>query len=239
MPFDSLRSFAEALQRAGELHVVKAQVDPYLEIAEITDRVVKAGGPALLFTNVKGSRFDVLTNQFGTQRRMARAFDANHLDEVAARLRAMLDIAPPSGASIGEKLGAMRQLAPLANAIPKTVRKGSPSGRGDPQARLARASGPDDVAARRRPVRHASARHHQRSANRAAQRRHVSHASLRSDRDRHALAAPQTRTGARRRVGRPRARRRRDRKRPGADLRRFGAAAARRRRVCVRGTAAR
>ncbi|MGR4064409.1 MAG: menaquinone biosynthesis decarboxylase [Vulcanimicrobiaceae bacterium] len=125
MPFDSLRAFAEALHKAGELHVVRAQVDPYLEIAEITNRVVKAGGPALLFTNVKGSRYPVLTNQFGTQDRMARAFGATSLDEVAARLRRMLDVAPPPGASIGDKLGLMRRLAPFANAVPKTVRRGT------------------------------------------------------------------------------------------------------------------
>ncbi len=121
MPFDSLRSYVEALRKAGELHVIGAAVDPYLEIAEITDRVVKAGGPALLFTKVKGSRFAVLTNQFGSQRRMAMAFDARSLDEVAARLRRMLEITPP-GPSLGEKLGALKQFAPLLNAVPKIVR---------------------------------------------------------------------------------------------------------------------
>ena len=125
MPFDSLNAFVDALRRAGELHIVSAAVDPYLEIAEITDRIVKAGGPALLFTNVKGSRFPVLTNQFGTQRRMAMALDASHLDEAAARIRSMLDIAPPASASLGDKFGALKQFAPLANAIPKTVRNGS------------------------------------------------------------------------------------------------------------------
>ena len=121
MPFDSLRAYVEALRKAGELHTIGAQVDPYLEIAEITDRVVKAGGPALLFTNVKGSRFPVLTNQFGSQRRMAMAFDAKHLDDVAARLRTMLEITPP-GPSFGAKLGSLKQLMPLANAIPKILR---------------------------------------------------------------------------------------------------------------------
>ncbi len=121
MPFDSLRSFVDALKRAGELHTISAAVDPYLEIAEITDRVVKAGGPALLFDNVKGSRFPVLTNQFGSQRRMALALDARFLDEAANRLRALIDLSPP-GSSLGEKLGALKRLAPLANAIPKTVR---------------------------------------------------------------------------------------------------------------------
>ncbi len=121
MPFESLGAFVAALRAAGELHEVSAAVDPRLEIAEITDRVVKAGGPALLFTNVRGSAFPVLTNQFGSQRRMAMALDAAHLDDVAARLRALLDLAPP-GASLLERIGAIARLAPLRNALPRTVR---------------------------------------------------------------------------------------------------------------------
>lgn len=124
MPFESLRAFVNALEKSGQLHTVDATVDPKLEIAEITDRVVKAGGPALLFTDVKGSKFPVLTNQFGTHRRMAMALDAEHLNDVGARVRKLLDLSPP-GASMGEKLGAVMRLAPLANAIPRIVRDGS------------------------------------------------------------------------------------------------------------------
>src|SRR5665213_392754 len=124
MPFDSLHDFVDALRKNGELHVIDAAVDPKLEIAEITDRVVKAGGPALLFTNVRGSDFPVLTNAFGTQRRMASVFDAATLDEVGNRLRTMLDIAPP-GEGWLEKLSALKAFAPLANAAPQTVRNGS------------------------------------------------------------------------------------------------------------------
>ncbi len=124
MPFGSLGAFVDALRKAGELHVVTTSVDPRLEISEITDRVVKAGGPALLFTDVRGSSFPVLTNQFGTRRRMAMALDAPDLDAVAARVRALISIAPPSGGSrFGKLLGALR-LAPLANAVPKIVRDG-------------------------------------------------------------------------------------------------------------------
>jgi 4-hydroxy-3-polyprenylbenzoate decarboxylase len=124
MPFDSLHAFVDALDRAGELHRVQTEVDPDLEIGEITGRVVKAGGPALLFTNVRGSRFPVLTNQFGTQRRMAMALDAGSLDEAAARIRKLLDVPlPTSGGLAG--LGALFNLAPLAAAIPKTVSSGS------------------------------------------------------------------------------------------------------------------
>src|SRR5579872_5534535 len=97
MAFDSLRAFVEGLRRSGELHTVEAAVDPRLEIAEITDRVVKSGGPALLFTNVKGSRFPVLTNQFGSRDRMSRVFGVQSLDEAAGRLRGLMDLSIPSG----------------------------------------------------------------------------------------------------------------------------------------------
>jgi len=123
MAFDSLRAFVDALRRAGELHEIAAPVDPYLEIAEITDRVVKAGGPALLFTNVRGSRFPVLTNQFGSERRIAMAFGAERLEDVSARVRKMLDLSIP--ASMGERFAKLLSLAPLASAIPKTVPQGS------------------------------------------------------------------------------------------------------------------
>src|SRR5579884_1745081 len=115
MPFDSLAAFVRALRAAGELAVVDAPVDPRLEIAEITDRVVKAGGPALLFTNVAGSRFPVLTNQFGTQRRMARALGAANLDEVSAKLRGLMDLSIPQSAI--DRIGKLLSFAPLAAAL--------------------------------------------------------------------------------------------------------------------------
>ncbi len=124
MPFSTLRAFVDALQDAGELHVVTERVSPRLEIAEITDRVVKAGGPALLFTDVEGSRFPVLTNQFGSRRRMAMALGAQSLDEAGDRIRKLVNVAMPSG-SLVDKLSSAMRLAPLANAIPKIVRSGS------------------------------------------------------------------------------------------------------------------
>ncbi len=123
MAYDSLRAFVEALDRAGELHRIEAAVDPHLEISEISDRVVKAGGPALLFTNVRGSAFPVLTNQFGSRRRMAMALDAKTLDDAADRIRKLLDVSIPSS-GLG-KIGKLFDLAPLGAAIPKTVSSGS------------------------------------------------------------------------------------------------------------------
>jgi UbiD family decarboxylase len=70
----SLRSFLDVLTRENEIVTIKTEVDPYLELAEIHRRVIEAGGPALFFKHVKGSRFPVVTNLFGTDRRIQLAF---------------------------------------------------------------------------------------------------------------------------------------------------------------------
>src|SRR5688500_20157635 len=70
----SLRTFLDLLVRENEVTTIKAEVDPYLELAEIHRRVIDEGGPALLFKHVKGSRFPVVTNLFGTARRLELAF---------------------------------------------------------------------------------------------------------------------------------------------------------------------
>jgi len=69
-----LRSYLDLLQREGELLQIDEEVNPYLEIAEIHRRVIAQGGPALLFTRVKGSNFPVVTNLFGTNKRLELAF---------------------------------------------------------------------------------------------------------------------------------------------------------------------
>jgi len=70
----SLRTFLDLLTRENEIITIKAEVDPYLELAEIHRRVISEGGPALLFVRVKGSRYPVVTNLFGTERRIDLAF---------------------------------------------------------------------------------------------------------------------------------------------------------------------
>ena len=74
MSFPDLRTFIDRLGRDASLVTVEASVDPRLEVAEIHRRVIAAGGPALLFTNVAGSRFRLVTNLFGTARRAEMAF---------------------------------------------------------------------------------------------------------------------------------------------------------------------
>src|SRR5438105_2628699 len=93
-PPRDLRDWIARLEREGELVRVTAGVDPDLEITEINDRTVKVGGPALLFENVKGSEHPLLINQFGTEERMAMAFDAPSLDAVAEKLADVLGTDP-------------------------------------------------------------------------------------------------------------------------------------------------
>jgi 4-hydroxy-3-polyprenylbenzoate decarboxylase len=110
----------KALEKAGELRRVKAPVDPILEITEITDRVSKRGGPALLFENVKGHpQIPVLINQFGSARRMRMALEVDSLDEVAGRLNRFLDVKSPQG--LLQKLKMLPMLAEASNFFPKTV----------------------------------------------------------------------------------------------------------------------
>ncbi len=127
MAYNDLREWIKALDRAGELKRVREEVDPILEIAEITDRAskagkrgAKAGGPALLFEKVKGypgSR--VLMNQFGSESRMKLALNVDSLDEVAGRIRALLEMKSPEG--VVEKLKLLPVLAGVGKFFPKTV----------------------------------------------------------------------------------------------------------------------
>ena len=114
MPAADLRSWIDELRRAGELVEIEAEVDPYLEVTEIIDRTVKAGGPALLFKNLKGSEHPLLANQFGTERRMAMAFGEPSLDAVGQKLGDVLEMQPPQG--IVEKVKGLGKLKRLADS---------------------------------------------------------------------------------------------------------------------------
>src|SRR5436189_6178470 len=122
-PPRDLREWIALLEREGELIRVPAEVDAELEITEINDRVVKRGGPALLFENVKGSDHALLINQFGTERRMAMAFDAPSLDAVAERLTDVLELQPPQG--LMEKVRGLQKLKSIADSRPRSVRGGA------------------------------------------------------------------------------------------------------------------
>ena len=128
MPFDDLRQWIAALDRAGELKHIQTEADPILEIAEITDRVSKSktgqpGGPALLFENIKnypGSQ--LLINQFGSEGRMKLALGVNSFDEFANRIRVFMDLKSPQG--FLDKLKMLPLLTEAGKFFPKTVPTG-------------------------------------------------------------------------------------------------------------------
>jgi len=118
-----LREWIALLEREGELVRVGAEVDPYLEITEIVDRVVRDGGPALLFERPKGSELPLLINQFGTERRMCLAFGVRSLDELGARVGEILELQPPEG--LAAKVRGLKTLKSIADSRPRTVRSGA------------------------------------------------------------------------------------------------------------------
>src|SRR3989440_3208578 len=112
-----------ALERAGELKTIHTPVNPILEIAEITDRVSKTGGPALLFQNVEGHPgSQVLINQFGSARRMNLALEVDSLDQVADRIRHFVDVKSPQG--FLDKVKMLPMLAEAGKFFPRTVATG-------------------------------------------------------------------------------------------------------------------
>src|SRR5918999_666873 len=116
VPPAHLREWIALLEREGELLRVGAEVDPYLEVTEIVDRTVRAGGPALLFENPKGSKHPLLINQFGTERRMCLALGVDSLDDAAAKLGDVLDLQPPQG--LMEKVRGLLKLKSVADSLP-------------------------------------------------------------------------------------------------------------------------
>jgi 4-hydroxy-3-polyprenylbenzoate decarboxylase len=129
LAYEDLRQWIAALQRAGELKTISVEVDPVLEITEIADRVSKGkssskpGGPALLFTNIKGHPgSQVLINQFGSARRMNLALEVDALDEVADRIRSFMDVKSPQG--FLDKVKMLPMLAEMGKFFPKAVSTG-------------------------------------------------------------------------------------------------------------------
>ena len=122
MKFKDLREFVSFLEGKGELKRIKALVSCELEIAEICDRVVKKGGPALLFENVDGYDIPVLINMFGTERRMAWALGVERLDDLVEQVNRLLGLlqGPPKG--VAEKVRTLGQLVKMASFQPKMVK---------------------------------------------------------------------------------------------------------------------
>src|SRR4029079_9760913 len=118
--WNGMADFVRFLERHGELKRISREVDPYLEVSEIAQRVVRAGGPALLFERVKGSRFPLLINTYATRRRMSWALGVADLD-VHARAISQLVRSQPHGRLL-DKVRMLPKVARVAAATPKTVR---------------------------------------------------------------------------------------------------------------------
>jgi 4-hydroxy-3-polyprenylbenzoate decarboxylase len=123
MPTRDLREWIALLEREGELVRVAVEVDPHLEVTEIVDRTVRAGGPALLFERLKGAEHPLLINQFGTERRMCLAFGVDRLDDIAAKLSDVLELQPPEG--LVAKVRGLKTLKSIADSRPKVVKRGA------------------------------------------------------------------------------------------------------------------
>ncbi len=117
----------KTLEEKGELIRIKEYVNPHLEITEITDRISKQLGPALLFENT-GTDFPVLINSMGTEQRMAWALGVDKLDDVAAEIETLFKQLTSPKENILDKLKLLPTLSSIASWMPKTV-----SGKGECQ----------------------------------------------------------------------------------------------------------
>jgi len=123
MIYHDLRDFIAQLEKMGELKRIAIEVDPKLEMTEIADRVLRAGGPALLFENPKGHAIPVLANLFGTVRRVALGMgedDPTRLREIGKLLAYLKEPEPPKGLrDAWDKWPVLKQ---VLNMTPKEVR---------------------------------------------------------------------------------------------------------------------
>ena len=125
MAYKSLAHFISVLESAGELIRIKEYISPYLEITEITDRIVKNNGKALLFEN-NGSEFPLLINAFASEKRMCLALGIQNLDDVGKELGKVLnEFLGPKGTFL-EKLKMIPALREVASWMPRVMNgKGS------------------------------------------------------------------------------------------------------------------
>ncbi|GAA5186688.1 4-hydroxy-3-polyprenylbenzoate decarboxylase [Ferrimonas gelatinilytica] len=124
MKFRDLRQFIEHLEANGELKRISTEVDPHLEMTEISDRVLRNGGPALLFENPKGHTMPVLANLFGTPKRVAMALgkeDPKALRQVGELLAFLKEPEPPSG--FKDAIAKVPMFKQALNMPPKVVKK--------------------------------------------------------------------------------------------------------------------
>ncbi len=120
MAFKNLNDFIEKLDEHGELIRITEFVSPELEIAEITDRISKQNGPALLFENT-GTEFPLLINAFGSEKRMCLALGVESLDDVQETIEDLFKKFASPKESLFDKLKMLPMLKDLAGWMPKSI----------------------------------------------------------------------------------------------------------------------
>mgnify|MGYP003673574000 FL=1 len=125
MPCKDLRAFIALLEKEGDLKRITVEVDPHLEVTEISDRTLRAGGPALLFENLKGSTTPMLANLFGHPRRVALAMgqkDLQGLRDVGHLLAFLKEPTPPKGwKELWQNLPAYKQVLNISPVVRKSA----------------------------------------------------------------------------------------------------------------------
>jgi 4-hydroxy-3-polyprenylbenzoate decarboxylase len=122
MAWDGMGAFVHALEQRSELVRISRRVDPKLEVSAIADRVMKAGGPALLFENVGGSPFPLLINAFGSRARMSLALG---VDDIEDHARALAELVRPPAGGAGGIVQLVRKLPELAHVPPRAAASGA------------------------------------------------------------------------------------------------------------------
>jgi 4-hydroxy-3-polyprenylbenzoate decarboxylase len=121
MSYSGLSSFIADLEKHSELQRISAFVDPVLEITEITDRISKSGGKALLFENT-GTQFPLLINAYGSGNRMARSIGKNDLDEAGNEITALFTGLTEPKDSLFKKISSFPGLLRLSGYFPSRIR---------------------------------------------------------------------------------------------------------------------
>lgn len=127
MAYKNLQHFIQTLEEAGELVRIKEYVNPELEITEITDRVSKQYGPALLFENT-GYDFPVLINSMGNYKRMCMALGVENMDEISKEIEGLFKMLTGPKDNLFDKLKMLPKLGQISSWMPKVV-----SGKGECQ----------------------------------------------------------------------------------------------------------
>src|SRR4051812_8732244 len=123
MAYDGMGAFARALEERGELVRIGREVDAFLEVAAIADRAMKTpGGPALLFERVRGSRFPLLINAYGSRSRMSAALGTDDLEKHAVAIEELVKMKAPGSAR--ELASMAKKLPELSHVPPRSVSEG-------------------------------------------------------------------------------------------------------------------